>query len=242
MYCQNKDYIVKYMHNFGKRGKIQMIKTILGIIYPTTCIFCDKILEKNKELEICEECYKELKFLDNGKTIHKNNDEIYYDDIFAAFKYSGKIKELIIKYKYQHKGYLFRAFSKLMFKSIKDRKIDADIILSVPLYKDRERQRGYNQAHLLAKEMSRLTNIQYDKKILRRVKTTNCLALCNKKERKDIIKGAFLLKNPEKVKNKKIILIDDVFTTGATINECSKVLKQCGAKKIIGLVIAKTII
>ena len=87
-----------------------------------------------------------------------------------------------------------------------------------------------------------MTNIQYDKKILKRVKTTNCLALCNKQQRKSMINGAFLLSNPDKIKNKKVILIDDVFTTGATINECSKVLKQHGAKKVIGLVIAKTII
>jgi len=219
-----------------------IIEKILRIIYPSTCIFCDKELEEEQQLEICEECYKELKFSNNRKTTYKRNQGVYYDGIFGTFEYDGKIKELIRKYKYQHKAYLFRTFSKLMFKTLRDDKIDGDIILSVPLHRQREWQRGYNQAHLLAKEISKMTNIEYDKKILRRVKITNCLALCNKKQRRSIIKGAFLINTPQKIKNKKVILIDDVFTTGATINECSKVLKQNGAKKVIGLVIAKTII
>ena len=87
-----------------------IVDKILRIIYPINCIFWDKELEEEQPIEVCEECYKELKFLYNSNTIHKRDYNIYYDDIFATFEYEGIIKESIKRYKYQHKAYLFRTF------------------------------------------------------------------------------------------------------------------------------------
>ena len=88
--------------------------------------------------------------------------------------------------------------------------------------------------------MSKLMGIKYYDKVLKRIKSTNSLALCNKKQRSDLINGAFVIENRECVNNKNVIIIDDVFTTGATINECSKVLKLNGARSVVAVVLAIT--
>ena len=216
-----------------------MLKTILRMIYPSSCVFCGKNLEFDKELEICEECYTKLDFFDeedDEKVLYKK----YYDKVFATFSYEGKIAEIIKEYKYKHKAYLFRIFAKLMFYNIKDEQIEADVILSVPLYPKREKARGYNQAHLIARNMSKLMGIKYYDKVLKRIKSTDSLALCNKEQRSKIIEGAFVIEDKSKICDKNVIIIDDVFTTGVTVNECSKVLKLNGAKSVVVIVLAKT--
>lgn len=216
-----------------------MIKTILKILYPSKCIFCKKDIEFEKDLEICDECYSTLKFADNTKDIlHKK----YYDKLYSAVEYEGKITDIIKDFKYNDMGYLYRPLTKLIMKQIQKENIKADTILSVPLHKDREATRGYNQSELLAKGLSRFLKIKYNGGILKRLKTTNHLASCNKKERGNIIHDAFAIDNSEKIKGKTVIIVDDVFTTGATINECCKVLKKNGAKKIIAITVAKVVI
>lgn len=215
-----------------------MIRTILKMIYPSSCIFCNKNLEFNKQLEVCDDCYNKLNFFDNNNCCDKVEYVKYYDKVLAAFFYDGEIKKLIKEFKYKHKAYLYRTFARLIFDNIKN--IEADIMLSVPLYQDRQKERGYNQAHLLAYYMSKLMKIKYCEKVLKRIKTTDSLALCNKMQRSNVIKGAFKVEDKEKIRDKNIIIIDDVFTTGATINECSKILKLNGAKNITAIVLAKT--
>lgn len=214
-----------------------MIKKLMQIIYPSKCIFCDKDLEFNKQIDICSECYKKLTFADNSKS-----EKSYVDEVYSAVEYKGEVKKAIKRFKYQNKAYLFRTFARLILNNIEKNNIKADIIVSIPLHMDREVERGYNQSELIAKELSKNMKIKYSNKILKREKTTAHLAKCNKKERKHMIEGVFKVIAPDIIKDKVVIVVDDVYTTGATINECGKVLKLGGAKKVIAITVAKVVI
>ncbi len=115
------------------------------------------------------------------------------------------------------------------------------IALPIPLYLDRLKERGFNQSELIAEIFCRKTNVALKTDNLKRIKATkNQAELKNAEERKENIENCFELARPEEIKNKNIVLIDDVFTTGSTVGEAVKTLKKAGANKIIAFVFAKT--
>jgi competence protein ComFC len=113
------------------------------------------------------------------------------------------------------------------------------ILMPVPLYKKRLLERGFNQAALLAGGLSDRLGLEVEEKVLERVRQTVPQVDLEEKERKDNVKNVFSVRDISRVKNKKIILVDDVITTGATIEECGKVLKLSGAKEVWGVALAK---
>ena len=115
---------------------------------------------------------------------------------------------------------------------------DYDIICSVPIHKKRMKERGYNQSELIAKEIAKnLTNTIY-KKVLKKIKDNKRQSELKKEERLQNVKDVYEIQNKQIIENKKIILFDDIYTTGNTVNECSKVLKENGAKEILVLTLA----
>ena len=106
------------------------------------------------------------------------------------------------------------------------------------MYKKKKLTRGYNQTEIIAKELSKDLKIELNYKDLKKIKDTKTQSTLTKKERKENIKNAFMIKNTDRVENKKIILFDDIYTTGSTLNECSKILKEAKAKEIAILTIA----
>ena len=116
-----------------------------------------------------------------------------------------------------------------------------DLIVPVPLHYTRLIKRKYNQSALLAKELGKLTGIEVDYKSLIKGKITKPQVDCTGNERLQNLKGAFYVKNHKKIKGKKILLIDDVLTTGSTVNECAKALKSAQPKSIYSLTIARSI-
>lgn len=157
------------------------------------------------------------------------------------FKYDGLIRNLILKYKFNEKPYLYRSFIK--FFEIYQKKYAQfdfyDIIVPVPISKKRLKTRGYNQSYLIAKEISKILNIKLENDILAKQKDNIAQSTLNKSEREENVKCVYKLVNENKVKNKKILLIDDIYTTGSTVNECSKILTNAGAEKIDIFTIAK---
>jgi ComF family protein len=113
------------------------------------------------------------------------------------------------------------------------------LLIPVPLHKSRLRWRGYNQAEEIAKELSKSLDLQIENNCLIRRKSTTPQTELTGLERKENIKGIFVLQNPERIKGRKIFLVDDVYTTGATLEECARVLKDAGAREVWGLVVAR---
>lgn len=227
-----------------------VLEKILEIFFPTKCGICGK-LGKN----ICENCYNNLK---------KYEITEQHNDIYFVYRYEDIIRELLIKYKFNGSAYLYKTFSECLLKNKKVCKFlkSYDIILSVPLHKKRQRERGYNQSTLIAKELAKGINNQIEiyssKNMLHKkleIKNNFNLKLFDKvliknrnikpqsekgiKERINDVKGIYSIANNSCIYGKKILLFDDIYTTGSTTNECKKVLLEAGAKEVGILTIAK---
>jgi competence protein ComFC len=116
-----------------------------------------------------------------------------------------------------------------------------DVMVPVPLHIRRLRERGFNQALLLAKELNTRTGIPYAERALKKVKDTSVQIALKKKERKKNLKGAFQVKDHEAIQGKTVVLMDDVYTTGATVNECSRTLLEAGADRVAVLTVSRAI-
>ena len=209
-----------------------MIDMLLNFLFPPVCGICGKI-----ETEwVCEKCLEKLKI----NIIHRKVYNKYYDEMIYLFNYKD-VRKLILKYKFNNQAFLSNMFLQIILKNKKlCRNLKFyDIIIPVPMYKIKKQKRGYNQTELITKKIAKNLELQEDSKVLLKIKNTRTQSKLNEKQRYENIKNVFYIKDNEKIKNKNIILFDDIITTGATINECAKILKQNGAKKVTVLAIAK---
>ncbi len=154
--------------------------------------------------------------------------------------YEGPFREAIHRWKYQGKTYLTPLLGEWMARGVFEHwEADGfDLVIPVPLHLHRLRARGFNQALLLAKELGRRTGIPYLKRVLEKSKPTVPQVSLSGAEREKEIRGAFRLSGEERVRGKCILLVDDVFTTGATVNECARILLSGGAKRVDVLTLA----
>ena len=197
------------------------------------------ICGKGKNTFLCKKCENKL------KQIAVFGNDIYLDKFFEnhlyIFKYDGIIRNTLLNYKFNEKSYLYKGFIEFFNKYQKMYfQFDFyDIIIPIPISKKRLKLRGYDQSLLISKDISKILNIKLEENILIKIKNNNMQSTLDKFKRNENVKNVYKLKTEEKIKNKKILLIDDIYTTGATANECSKVLKLVGAEKIDILTIAK---
>ena len=226
------------------------VPKILNFIYPPVCGICGKL---NSDF-LCKKCEKILeseavfgvdkyKKIERKKENIKNNfnDKKYFDEHLYIFLYQGIIRRIILKYKFQEEAYLYKTFVNFLLKNENFfEKIEKyDTIVPVPISKKRKKKRGYNQSELLAKEIAYNTNLVLEKESLYKIKDIVEQSKLNKENRLKNIQGVYELVNKEKLNKKKILLIDDIFTTGSTVNECSKVLRNAKPNKIGVLTLAK---
>ena len=211
------------------------INHILNLIYPNVCGICGKICKES----LCKKC--EIK-LDNIKKfkIDKIKDKNFEKHLYI-FKYEGIIKEKLIEFKFNQKPYICKTFVKFLIKNKKICRFlkSYDIIIPVPIHYNRKLERGYNQSALIVKQIAKQLDIKYEDKVLYKKINNKPQSTKNKEERKQNVIGVYDIKNEYKILNKKILLLDDIYTTGSTVNECSKILKKTGAKKVDIITIAK---
>ena len=230
--------------------KIQ--EKIINLIYPQTCGICGKINNKT----ICSKCNIQLKKQEKmgiltKEKLEENSLEMekHFEELMYIFKYEGQIRELILDYKFNEKSYMYKTFVNFL---LKNKKIFENIkkyykIIPVPISKKRYKERGYNQSLLIAKEISMQISYETNNNIKLElvnnclIKTKNIIeqSKINKEDRQHNIQGVYTLKNGSILTNKSILLIDDIYTTGSTVNECSRVLQQAKPNKIGVLVLAK---
>ena len=212
-----------------------MLNNILELIYPNACGICEEICKES----LCKKCAIEMrKYEINLINKHK---KMYFNESMHIFKYDEIIRQKLIEYKFQDKAYMYKTFAKII---LKNKKVCGflekyDIIIPVPIHKKRRLKRGYNQTELIAKEICKNISLELKTGVLIKQKNIKAQSELNKNERKQNIKNAFEIKNINEIIDKKILLFDDIYTTGSTVNECSKILKKAGAKQIGVVTIAK---
>ena len=210
------------------------IEDFFYLIIPNSCLNCDKLLEKDEKY-ICNRCFLELKL--TNYHLDKNNElfrSLYKkSDIKMAFSYifyinDNPIQKIIhfLKYKNRYKIgiYLGELYGKILKVDLNY--IHFDLIIPIPLYKNRKIKRGYNQSEYICYGLNKYLNSNIDTKSIIRIKDTGSLTKKNSKERKKAIKDAFKIVNKENLENKNILLVDDIITTGSTIIECIQEIKN----------------
>lgn len=233
--------MLKILHNW--------YKFCINIIYPLKCVVCGSFipLEEIKSEFLCSKCLSGIKFVSEpvckkcGKPSNahiclecRKKHKIFFDRVFPVAVYEGVWRELIHIFKYNRSDYLDRFLAKFLVEKILGISYlkNSDLIIPIPLHWREKYNRGYNQTHLLACEVSRKTNIPILSKGLIKYKKIPSQTTLSGKERLKNVRGAFKLGNSKLLKNKGILLIDDVFTTGSTVNECARVLSEAKVKRI----------
>lgn len=198
--------------------------SLLNIFFPPVCPVCSKKIEANGCL--CPDCFSNLHFVVDNSSARS-----------SAVVYNEISKQLILSFKYGDRLDLTPLLSRLMYNSGAAVLQGADVLTCVPLHWKRMLVRKYNQSALLAKGLSELSGVPSNPFLLKRVKSTKKQG--TRKERFENVKNAFELNSGFSVLEKTVVLIDDVFTTGATARACANVLEKGGAKEVRLLTFAK---
>lgn len=215
------------------------------------CIFCRK--EVNG-FNICDKCYENLKIIkgnvcpicggfgDNGEDLPCSECEdksVYFKRCYCVLSYEDDLIAKVGEIKNDKKKYYIVPFAKLMLDKFKEIDVKFDLILPIPITSDRLSDRGFNQAEELAKEINKISHKVYNNILLKSRDTQHQTGL-GREERMNNLNDSFMVTDKKLVKGKVILLVDDIYTTGSTINESAKTLKDAGAKEVYALCLCRT--
>jgi len=240
------------------------LKTILrglaDILFPPACVVCEKILEADLHFSFCPACFSEIRFISpplcprcglpyfaEAESDHPCGDCLsrkqYFTSVRSLGVYETSLLKAIQRFKYQGNlhageslGSLMAAFSRHAFDVG-----EYDVLMPVPLHLERLRERGFNQSLVLARAMAQKFSVELDFMTLRRTASTAPQTGLKKEERAANVRGAFKIENGHRVKGKKVLLIDDVYTTGSTVRECARILTRAGAGRVGVLTLARAL-
>ena len=201
---------------------------VLDFLFPKKCGVCNKLNDSC----ICENCLNKIK----GYKINNFSGEGIW-----VYRYDGIIRNLIIDYKFKDKSYLCELFANcILSDDLVCKMIEKyDIILPVPLHKKRLKERGYNQSKLISDILSKKLKVQTCDDVLIKIKNTLPQGKNALHNRRKAVKGVFNVINVDKIKGKNVLVFDDIYTTGNTVLECKRILKESGANSVGILTIAK---
>ena len=201
------------------------------------CGICGKLDQKS----LCNKCKIKLQKNAICKIEDYKNTSSYFDEHIYLFQYNGEIRDAILKYKFDEKSYIYRTFLEFIKnnENICAQIKKYDIIIPVPISKKRLNSRGYNQSSLIAKNLAQELNIEYSEKILIKIKDNKPQSEMKQDTRKSNVRGVYKVINKERINNKKVLIVDDIFTTGSTVDECARVLKDNNAESIGVFTLAK---
>lgn len=236
---------------------------LMSLLLAADCKICQQVLEPFNRSFICRNCWSEIRWLrapycskcskpfPSSLTFQDissilcpecRTEHSYFEKVFTPTLYEGIMKEAIHLFKYNKKMGILRLVREILnsyFDHADFPSFRLDLVIPIPLHRKKMRERGFNQAELIANTVARRFQIRLIKGNLQRVKATASQTALSKKARRKNVKESFKVKNKHQFYAKRILLVDDVYTTGATIKEAAKVLKKAGAKKIYALTLAR---
>ena len=214
---------------------MNFINSALDYFFPPICGMCGEINENY----ICNNCYENIKKIKKC-VINEYNNRNFSKHLYI-FRYEGIIRNKIIEYKFEDKGYLYKMFAKIILSDKKTCNFikKYDVIIPVPISKKRKKKRGYNQSELVANELAQKLNQDIWTDIIIKKKDNKPQSELNKLERIKNVEDIYDINKPIEVKNKKVLLLDDIYTTGSTVNEIARKLKQNQTQEIGVITLAK---
>jgi ComF family protein len=243
------------------------LKQLAQIIFPPRCVICGDFLWRSpfdagdSPDSICHGCTSDFNSIEapfcticgipfNSERIENHPCEDclrtkpFFQAAHAPYRYEGSVLEAVHKLKYGQKTFVANAVGPLLAEFVKTRFLlpEPFLTMPVPLHPKRLRERGFNQSLLLARQVAHRLNGELEFLSLIRPKYTTPQTNLSKKDRKQNVQNAFRLKTPDAVRKKNILLVDDVATTGNTLNECARVLKSGGAEAVFCVTLAKTVV
>lgn len=212
------------------------MEKLLDLIFPPKCPFCEGVLE-DPRAPLCPACQPKLPWLE-GKASERRVD--FSDGCFSPLAYREAVPQAVRRYKFSRVRALGKPFGALMAQCLGDQLPEgADIICWAPLSRERLRKRGFDQARLLAEEVGRLCSIPSEA-ILEKVRNTSPQSeLEEESARRANARGAYALRPGVALAGRRVVLVDDVVTSGATLSECAALLRMAGAEKVFCLTLAQ---
>ena len=233
-----RDYLLLY-HGLGSENFLMnalihtVLKNVLAVLFPERCLGC-----KTPRTLFCENCRAKTK---------ERRVEIatfpFLDRVYCYGYYDDRLlREVLRRFKYHGITELSQPLAEMLWELLSDEGLvfrpQETLLLAIPLSRERRRERGYNQAELLAESLSQKLSLPLEKGLLQRARHTPSQTGLSPKERIRNVKNSFVVSSPLRISGKIIVLVDDISTTGATLSEAARALKEGGARKVIGLVLS----
>lgn len=201
---------------------------LLDLLFPPRCAGC-----KRPGRWICPRCWRDVPWLPQGEIAPAKGP---LDAVRSVARFEGIAREAVHALKYENRHAISPMMGTLMAERVAD--LELDLVAPLSLHPSRRRERGYDQAAMLARHVARTLNIRVEPNLVRRIRKTQQQALLtDPAERSANVRGAFRVTRP--LARERVLLIDDVYTTGATMEEGARALKEAGAGAVFGLVFAR---
>ncbi|MCB6992728.1 ComF family protein [bacterium 210820-DFI.6.37] len=230
----------------------------LEALYPSSiyCVSCGSIIDATRNYALCDACAEKLHWLGQktcsrcGKILNEEDRHDLcwdcrqfahdFDRSYTCVQYGLYERGILMDYKYRGKSYIGRKLGDILYDRISLEEEVFDLIVPVPMHRKKEAKRGYNQAKIMAAQLARRMKLPCAAGLLERVRETLPMKGLGAFERHMNLEGAFRISRQShyELKEKRILLVDDIYTTGSTLDACSKVLRQAGAGRICGLTFA----
>jgi len=240
------------------QGMKKYFTKLLSIVFPSKCLVCSAIISHNSK--VCVGCWGKLEFISNpscskcdypfefdiGHDALCGNclaQDVIFDKAISILRYSEVSKIMVHKLKYADKLHIAKHFASLLFKKIHKNIENYDLIIPVPMHRKKIRVRFYNQAALIAGHLSGYSSVPVLHNGLLKTKYHEPQTGLQRSMRQSNVKNSFAINGAyaAAISGKNILLVDDVYTTGATVNECSKVLKRSLCKSVTVVTVARVI-
>lgn len=235
-------------------------RAILDILFPPICHYCKTFIPDAGDIHLCGTCMEDvvsiesphcktcgLPFQTEGGIDHVCGGCLMtrrpFDAARAAAVFSGPVQELVHRFKYGKKVHLRRPLALLTVSRLSPfiGEVCPDIVIPVPLHARRLRERGFNQAVLLGEVLAKEWRLPLSRRDLQRIRWTDPQVGLTAAEREANVRGAFAVADPSRMRGKRVLLVDDVYTTGSTVAECARVLKRAGAEAVLVATVARAV-
>ena len=229
--------------------KFDLLEAAVSLLYPSVCTICGRSVGAGEYLcdqceaktvrivaPFCQKCSEPFEGAITSAFTCANcaHRTIYFDAAVAAYRGRGIVRQVIHEFKYGRKIHLRHLVARWLHAALDDERLCGrrfDVIVPVPLHPARQRERGFNQASVLAELLSAQTSIPA-KPVLERIRYTTTQTALDRSERMENLHNAFRLRKNADVRGLRVLLVDDVLTTGSTLNECARLLKRAGALSV----------